>query len=69
MIVRLILSILIYFLLLGLFVILLSALGGAAVGIFEFALLNVVALGCVIYFWRRTDRTRKKDHSQGKTAA
>ena len=69
MIVRLILSILIYFLLLGLFVILLSALGGAAIGPFELILLNIVTLGCVIYFWRRTDRTRKKDHSQEKTTA
>ena len=69
MIVRLILSILIYFLLLGLFVILLSALGGAAIGPFELILLNIVTLGCVIYFWRRTDRTRKKDHSQENTTA
>ena len=69
MIVRLILSILIYFLLLGLFVILLSALGGAAIGPFEFILLNIVTLGCVIFFWRRADRTRKKDHSQKKTTA
>ena len=69
MIVRLILSILIYFLLLGLFVILLSALGGAAIGPFEFILLNIVTLGCVIFFWRRADRTRKKDHSQENTTA
>ena len=67
MIVRLVLSILLYFFLLGLFVILLSALGGAAIGLFEFILLNIVTLGCVIFFWRRTDRTRKKDHSQEKT--
>lgn len=67
MIVRLVLSILLYFFLLGLFVILLSALGGAAVGPFELIFLNIVTLGCVIYFWRRTDRTRKKDHSQEKT--
>ncbi|WP_338569565.1 hypothetical protein V7R84_12560 [Arachnia propionica] len=69
MIVRLILSILLYFFLLGLFVILLSALGGAAIGLFELILLNIVTLGCVIFFWRRTDRTRKKDHSQKKTTA
>ena len=67
--IRLILSILLYFFLLGLFVILLAALGGAAIGPFELILLNIVALGCVIFFWRRTDRTRKKDHSQKKTTA
>ena len=67
--IRLILSILLYFFLLGLFVILLSALGGAAIGPFELILLNIVTLGCVIYFWRRTDRTRKKDHSQENTTA
>lgn len=69
MIVRLILSILLYFFLLGLFVILLSALGGAAIGLFELIVLNIVTLGCVIFFWRRADRTRKKDHSQKKTTA
>lgn len=67
--IRLILSILLYFFLLGLFVILLSALGGAAISPFEFILLNIVTLGCVIFFWRRADRTRKKDHSQKKTTA